>query len=74
MEEPAWNYESWTPWAQPARPFYLTMTLEASVQPLRDLIGSPIFTSLIVFDDATGTWLFRPKEASDLGKTERSQC
>lgn len=63
-----WNIDDWTPWAQPALPYFLVLTLNPSFGPLRDLLGAPLFTSVIVFDDGQGTWVFRNEEASDLGR------
>jgi phosphohistidine swiveling domain-containing protein len=38
-----------------------------SFEPLRALIGAPLFTSIIVFRDGMGTWAFRNDEAEALG-------
>ena len=62
-----WNYSLWTPWAQPCMPLYLTLTLNASFEPLRKEIGSTLFTSVIYFEDKVGTWAFRSDEAAALG-------
>lgn len=63
----AWNYSLWTPWAQPSVPLYLTLTLNASFEPLRRGIGTTLFTSIIHFEDGIGTWVFRNDEAAALG-------
>lgn len=68
MPEHTWNYEVWTPWAQPAVPLYLVLTLNPSFGPLRKHIGLPLFTSVIVFEKRTGTWVFRSSEAAALGQ------
>ena len=62
-----WNYSLWTPWAQPCVPLYLTLTLNASFEPLRRRIGATLFTSIIHFEDGVGTWAFRNDEAAALG-------
>jgi phosphohistidine swiveling domain-containing protein len=62
-----WNYSLWTPWAQPCAPLYLSLTLNPSFEPLRQKIGSTLFTSIIHFENGTGTWTFRNDEAEALG-------
>ncbi len=66
--EPNWNYSKWTPWSQPAVPFHLVLTLTPSFAPLRARIGQPLFTSLIIFKNGQGTWVFREREAAALGQ------
>jgi len=46
---------------------YLVLTLNPSFAPLREYIGAPLFTSVVIFEDRTGTWLFRDAEAAALG-------
>jgi phosphohistidine swiveling domain-containing protein len=69
----AFNEREWTPWEQPASPLLLVLTLNASIRPLRDYFGAPIFTTVVHFtaaDDGptTGKWLFRMPEGLDLGR------
>jgi phosphohistidine swiveling domain-containing protein len=63
-----WNFGTWTTWAQPAVPLYLTLTLTPSFLPLKRLIGHPLFTSVIIFEEEIGTWVYRRDEAADLGQ------
>jgi phosphohistidine swiveling domain-containing protein len=46
---------------------YLCLTLTPSFGPLRQKIGTPLFTSIIYFADGEATWVFRPDEAQALG-------
>jgi Phosphoenolpyruvate synthase/pyruvate phosphate dikinase len=46
----------------------LVLTLNPSFSPLRRHIGAPLFTSVVIFEDQQGTWLFRNSEAEALGK------
>lgn len=62
-----WNEAQWTPWAQPACPMLLCLTLEPSFEPLRALVGEPLFTSIILFREGMGTWVFRTSEADAVG-------
>lgn len=57
----------WTPWTQPARPYFLVNTLTPSFGPLRKLVGQPLFASILDFKDDMCTWYFRSKEAHALG-------
>jgi phosphohistidine swiveling domain-containing protein len=45
----------------------LCLTLTPSFEPLRELVGSPLFTSIILFKDTLATWTFRNVEAEALG-------
>ena len=63
-----WNYAVWTPWTQPSLPLYLTLTLDPSFSPLRHQVGSPLFTSVIIFKGGDATWVFRADEAGALGQ------
>jgi phosphohistidine swiveling domain-containing protein len=62
------NLKHWQPWGQQAAPLFLIMTLNPSMRPLREFLGSPLFTSIILFEGGQGTWLFRPDEARQLGQ------
>lgn len=62
------NLNDWQIWEQNASPMYLTMTLNAGMQPLRDFFGMPLWTSVIVFEEKQGRWLFRPAELKQLGQ------
>jgi len=62
------NYDDWRVWEQNASPMLLTMTLNAGMQPLRDYFGMPLWTSVIIFEENQGRWLFRPAELKLLGQ------
>ena len=62
------NFSSWTPWTQPSLPYYLVSTLDPSFDPLRQYIGKPLFTSVLLFREGQATWVFRQSEAADLGR------
>ena len=60
--------EEWKVWQQNASPFLLCLTLNAGMKNLKKFIGSPLWTSVIIFEDNQGKWLFRPKELKMLGQ------
>jgi phosphohistidine swiveling domain-containing protein len=62
-----WNEQAWTPWTQPSSPLLLCLTVVPSFDPLRDVLGAPLFTSIIVFEGGLGTWAYRNSEAFALG-------
>jgi phosphohistidine swiveling domain-containing protein len=57
----------WIPWEQSATPFLLGLTLNAGMERLRGVIGLPLWTTIIVFEDGQARWLFRPQELKALG-------
>jgi phosphohistidine swiveling domain-containing protein len=62
------NFGEWLPWEQNASPFLLTLTLNAGMNDLRAYFGMPLWTTLILFEENQGKWLFRPKELKVLGQ------
>lgn len=68
-----WNSNEWYVWEQNASPMLLIMTLNPSMRRLRDYIGSPLFTTLIMFEtdeqgNYQGKWVFRFDEGTHLGQ------
>lgn len=63
-----YNLDEWRIWEQNACPMFLVMTLNAGMQELRDYFGMSLWTSVIIFEDDQGRWLFRPKELKLLGQ------
>ena len=62
------NVDEWRIWEQNACPIFLVMTLNAGMREFRDYFGAGLWTSVIVFEDNQGRWLFRPKELKLLGQ------
>src|ERR1044071_2181195 len=62
------NYSDWLPWEQNASPFLLGLTLDAGMRNLKQYIGAPLWTSVIIFEENQAKWLFRPKELKMLGQ------
>ena len=58
----------WQIWQQNAAPMPLIHTLNAGMCELREYFGSSLWTSVVVFEDNQGKWLFRPKELKVLGQ------
>lgn len=63
-----YNLDEWRIWEQNASPLYLGMTLNAGMRDLRDYFGMGLWTSVIIFEENQGRWLFRPKELKLLGQ------
>lgn len=63
-----YNLDEWRIWEQNASPLYLGMTLNAGMRDLRDYFGMRLWTSVIIFEENQGRWLFRPKELKLLGQ------
>ena len=63
-----YNLDEWSIWEQNASPLYLGMTLNAGMRDLRDYFGMGLWTSVIIFEENQGRWLFRPKELKLLGQ------
>jgi len=63
-----YNVDEWGIWEQNASPLYLGMTLNAGMRDLRDYFGMGLWTSVIIFEENQGRWLFRPKELKLLGQ------
>lgn len=63
-----YKYDEWLPWEQNASPMLLVHTLNAGMRNLRDYFGTPLWTSVIIFENNQGKWLFRPKELKLLGQ------
>lgn len=63
-----YNLDEWKIWEQNASPLYLGMTLNAGMRDLRDYFGMGLWTSVIIFEENQGRWLFRPKELKLLGQ------
>lgn len=66
--ERIFNYDDWRMWEQNASPMFLTMTLNAGMQKLREYFGMALWTSVIIFEEDQGKWLFRPAELKLLGQ------
>jgi phosphohistidine swiveling domain-containing protein len=62
------NLADWRVWEQNASPMLLTMTLNAGMRDLRDYFGTALWTSVIIFEENQGRWLFRPAELKLLGQ------
>jgi len=58
----------WRIWQQNAAPMPLVHTLNAGMRELREYFGSALWTSVVVFEENQGKWLFRPKELMLLGQ------
>jgi len=63
-----YNLDEWRIWEQNACPMFLVMTLNAGMQELRDYFGTGLWTTVIIFEENQGRWLFRPKELKLLGQ------
>lgn len=64
----AYNSKEWAPWEQNASPILLVLTLNAGMRELKQYFGMGLWTSVIIFEDNQGKWLFRPKELKLLGQ------
>lgn len=62
------NIGEWLIWEQNACPMFLTMTLNAGMGELRKYFGMSLWTTVIIFEDNQGKWLFRPAELKFLGQ------
>lgn len=62
------NYDDWRVWEQNASPMLLTMTLNAGMRDLREYFGMALWTSVIIYEENQGRWLFRPSELKLLGQ------
>jgi len=63
-----YNMPEWLPWEQNAAPMFLTMTMNAGMQELRRYFGTPLWTTVILFEEGQAQWMFRPKELKLLGQ------
>jgi phosphohistidine swiveling domain-containing protein len=63
-----YNLDEWRVWEQNASPIFLVMTLNSGMKELRDYFGSGLWTTIIIFEENQGRWLFRPKELKLLGQ------
>ncbi len=68
-----YNSEEWYVWEQNASPMLLIMTLNPSMNELRNYLGSCLFNTLVVFEtDSSGNyqakWIFRLDEGRILGQ------